>query len=279
MIGRNDVNARYLYVTDGGHYENLGLVELLRRGCTRVFCLDASGGSVGGELGDAVAIARSELGVEIKLDPTPLTPEGQPPTARQDVVSGTITYPKGPQGEEGMQGTIVYARNVISPGEPWDIRAHQLEDPRFPHDSTLDQLYTDQKFESYRALGAEAAAHAVQRMTELAPRLGHDNHALAPGRVRELLDVAAIQLVDVRDQFAYDIVHVDGAMHVQFATLQRTGGALRRDYRIVFVCEDGKRSGELARAYRQIQWDASSVAGGMARWVGDRVPLTLNVRT
>jgi hypothetical protein len=44
MFGWNSVNDAYLYVTDGGHYENLGLVELLRRGCTEIFCFDASGG-------------------------------------------------------------------------------------------------------------------------------------------------------------------------------------------------------------------------------------------
>jgi hypothetical protein len=118
---------------------------------------------VGGELGDAVALARSELGVEIDIDPTPLMPQGTPPTAAQDTVTGTLTFPTG------ETGTIVYARNVISPGEPWDVRAHQLEDPRFPHDSTLDQLYTDQKFESYRRLGAEAGEHAVERMAAAAP--------------------------------------------------------------------------------------------------------------
>ena len=43
LLGWNSVNDKYLYVTDGGHYENLGLVELLRRGCTKIYCLDASG--------------------------------------------------------------------------------------------------------------------------------------------------------------------------------------------------------------------------------------------
>lgn len=267
MIGRNSVNAKYLYVSDGGHYENLGLVELLRRGCTRVFCLDASGGSVGGELGDAVAIARSELGVEVDIDPTPLMPEGQPPTAKQDTVSGKITYP------DGTKGTIVYACNVISPSEPWDIRAHQLKDARFPHDSTLDQLYTDQKFESYRALGAEAGAHAVERMSDLAPRPMGDSHAITPTRVKHLLDIAAIQLVDIRHQFAYDTVHVEGAMHIEPSTLQLAGTALRPDYPIVFLCGDGERSRKVARAFRVAEWDASSVEGGMARWIGDQVPL------
>jgi rhodanese-related sulfurtransferase len=253
-------------VSDGGHYENLGLVELLRRGCTRVFCLDASGGSVGGELGDAVALARSELGVKVDLDPTPLNPEGEPPTAKQDTVSGTLTYP------DGTKGTIVYARNVISPGEPWDIRAHQLKDPRFPHDSTLDQLYTDQKFESYRALGAEAGAHAAARMAELAPMEEDENHVLSPAQVKQLLDTAAIQLVDIREQFAYDAVRIEGSIHIEPTTLTQV--PLRQDYPVVFLCGDGRRSREVAEAFRMSSWNASSVAGGMARWVEDDFPVS-----
>ena len=53
------------------HYENLGLVELLRRGCTEIYCLDASGLSADGaefeSLGEAITLARSELGVEIEF--------------------------------------------------------------------------------------------------------------------------------------------------------------------------------------------------------------------
>lgn len=57
-------------MTDGGHWENLGLVELLRRGCTRVVCVDGSGGDAVsfGTLSEAIALARSDLGVDIKID-------------------------------------------------------------------------------------------------------------------------------------------------------------------------------------------------------------------
>jgi hypothetical protein len=36
MVGRNGLRNRYVYVTDGGHWKNLGLVELLRRGCQHI---------------------------------------------------------------------------------------------------------------------------------------------------------------------------------------------------------------------------------------------------
>jgi hypothetical protein len=43
IVGSHRCEDRLLQITDGGHYENLGLVELLRRRCTEIYCIDASG--------------------------------------------------------------------------------------------------------------------------------------------------------------------------------------------------------------------------------------------
>ena len=169
MLGRNRVDAKYLYVTDGGHYENLGLVELLRRGCTNIYCLDASGIGKGkaeySELGEAISLARSELGVEIDFGDEnlcDLKPDEVTQLAEKDVIEATIRY----HGKfEGVKGTLIYVRNTMTAAAAWDARAHQLDDPRFPHNSTVDQLYTDKKFEAYRVLGAEAAGRAVDAMS------------------------------------------------------------------------------------------------------------------
>jgi Patatin-like phospholipase len=156
LIGRNRIDAKYLYVTDGGHYENLGLVELMRRGCTAIYCFDASGGESFGELGDAIALARSELGVEIRIDPSPLAPDGKNnDLAASCAVEGSFTY------ADGTEGALVYTRNVMTAKAPWDVRAYHLRDPAFPHNTTVDQFYTDQKFEGYRALGEHAARRAL----------------------------------------------------------------------------------------------------------------------
>jgi hypothetical protein len=167
VLGLNSIRDRYLYVTDGGHYENLGLVELLRRGCKQVYVFDASGGPTLESFGDAIAIARSELDVEIDIDVDPLAVDPATGQAKADCAAGLIRYP----GDE-VPGRIVYARQVLTPGAPYDVQAHALADPRFPHDSTADQFFTDQRFEAYRALGACAARHAHEAMT--APATGID---------------------------------------------------------------------------------------------------------
>ncbi len=120
---------------------------MLRRGCTNVFCFDASGGESFANLGDAVALARSELQVEIEIDPSPLLPKGERKLADTDSVAGTITYP------DGTCGTLIYSRTVMTAAAPWDVHAYHEADGKFPHNPTADQLYTDQKFEAYRALG------------------------------------------------------------------------------------------------------------------------------
>ncbi len=188
LLGLNRVNSKYLYVTDGGHYENLGLVELLRRGCTEVYCLDASGvGADGAEfesIGEAITLARSELGVEIEFageeekeatgedgeqgetapSPADMVPDEKTHFAKRDVVTAKIKFPTTEEGKAGKVGRLVYVRNAMTETVPWDVRAHHQADPRFPNNSTVDQLYTDQKFEAYRVLGARAAERATKAM-------------------------------------------------------------------------------------------------------------------
>jgi hypothetical protein len=164
LLGINSIDADFLYVTDGGHYENLGLVELLRRGCTEIYCFDASNDDFTA-LGDAVSLARSELNVQIDVDYTGLKVDPKTLRARTDCVRATITYPSDPP----LTGTLYYARLVMTSKPPTDALAYQGVDPHFPHDPTTDQLYTDQRFEAYRALGAHAANSALAQRPRSLP--------------------------------------------------------------------------------------------------------------
>ena len=156
LLGMNPLNANYLYVTDGGHYENLGIVELLRRGCTEIYCFDASNDHFDA-IGDAVSLARSELDVHIDgLASADLEPDSSG-ISKTDCVTATITFP----GPGAPKGTLYYVRLTMTGRAPADAVAYHRQDPSFPHDPTTDQLYTDQRFEAYRGLGACGAETAL----------------------------------------------------------------------------------------------------------------------
>jgi hypothetical protein len=167
LLGRNKVNHKYLYISDGGHFENLGLVELLRRGCTTIFCFDASGDSVDtfNTLGEAVALARTEVQVDVEIEPEDLKPEAETGLSPTDHTIGTFRYlnTKCRQNDDGL---LVFAKAAVTADAPWDVRAFGKADKRFPNHSTFDQLFDDQKFESYRALGAHTARRAIRTWME-----------------------------------------------------------------------------------------------------------------
>ena len=163
--GHTSYRGTWMCVTDGGHYDNLGLVEALHRapalGITHILVLDASGDKADTwfTLGGSIALARSDAGTEIALNPTTMiTPPGRRATslAQGQVVrpwvSGTFTRPR-PAGA-AQQNTIVVCKLGWWTGAPWDVRAYAAGHPAYPTDSTLDQLYDSAEFDAYRELGA-----------------------------------------------------------------------------------------------------------------------------
>jgi hypothetical protein len=205
-VGRNPVGCKWIYVTDGGHYDNLGLVEAFRSDPRRIYVLDASGDTDHSyrALGQAIALARANLGVEIQINPLDMElvtvpasatgalpspaasailsqPELRQPGLRQPYAIGEFRYTSGPRA--GQRGTISMIKLGVWAGDdlPWDVRAYYGAQPTFPRSSTLQQLYDDLDFEAYRELGAAsmrallrsrqqtAAARRVPRVPEPAP--------------------------------------------------------------------------------------------------------------
>jgi hypothetical protein len=160
-LGLNDARRPFVYVTDGGHWENLGLVELLRRGCGQVLCFDAAGDDLAhfSTLSQAIALARSELGVRIEIDLEALRPKDDG-FSDSDVATGRIRYP------DGKLGVLVLAKLAMPKDAPQDAKAYRDRDSKFPTNPTSDQLFNDQKFESYHALGRHAGTGAVRAMNE-----------------------------------------------------------------------------------------------------------------
>lgn len=164
MLGINRFDDKFLYITDGGHYENLGLVELLRRGCTKAWCIDASGDSGGsfGTLGQAVAIARSELGVEISIDAGSMSSDDEGISETGHAI-GSYVFTRVPHEPNNKpEGKLVFIKASLVRDMPADLKAFRSKDFRFPNHPTSHQLFHSDEFEAYRALGAWLTRKALE---------------------------------------------------------------------------------------------------------------------
>ena len=156
-------DVHFLHLSDGAHFENLGLYELIRRHCRYLIVSDC--GTDPEVAFDDLAIAlrsiREDFGVEIDLDVSPLRADDSG-HARQHAVVGTIHY-DGFGGTD--KGTIILFKPSLTGDEPSDVSQYQARHPAFPHETTGDQFYDEAQWESYRRLG-EHAGDSVFRQLE-----------------------------------------------------------------------------------------------------------------
>ncbi len=198
--GHTSYRGTWMYVTDGGHYDNLGLVEALQRapelGITHILVLDASGDKADTwfTLGGSIALARSDAATEISINPMKMTTprrSNAPKLGGGEVVcpwaSGTFTRraagATGRAGDgtalatdaagrkrDGTVNTIVVCKLGWWTGAPWDVRAYAAGHPAYPTNPTLQQLYDSAEFDAYRELGACSVELALTESRPAAPR-------------------------------------------------------------------------------------------------------------
>jgi hypothetical protein len=181
IFGIHKPTGRLVLCTDGGHYDNLGLVELLRRGCATVICVDASGASqpLADAMSGAITLAREELGIEIVLDdPFDLVTGGAkaideiPPLSKLNsllsksaVITGSIRYPNKDDGR------LVFVQTNLTPDLPYELLDFTQANPGFPYDGTADQFFDVSRFDAYQRLGQYLGEKAVPLVRE---SLGHN---------------------------------------------------------------------------------------------------------
>jgi hypothetical protein len=169
LLGLINYKTSYIYLSDGGHIENLGIYELVRRQCRLIIVGDGEcdpGYSFQG-LSDALRLIRVDFGINIEMDGLDEIRNGEQQFAR-----GTIKYANGRLGyliylkssllgDDMVEATVSSAAYVSSPLRADDRRFDELgymahykaKNPAFPQESTADQFFDETQFESYRALG------------------------------------------------------------------------------------------------------------------------------
>lgn len=157
LFGLHTADGARIYVSDGGHYDNLGLTALLQARCREVWCIDsqADRSGRGGVLRKVIAHVRDELGVQIDLDVERFTAtDGIAPSSH---ALGRIRYPNGDSGR------LIVIKLAVTAESPIDLRQYQTTDRRFPHHPTWLQVYGHARLDAYRRLGyanAQVAAKA-----------------------------------------------------------------------------------------------------------------------
>lgn len=145
--------APTLHLSDGAHFDNLGLYELVRRHCRYIIVSDcgADADSAYDDLGSAVRRIREDFGVEIEIDLTPLKATDST-RATQHAVVGTVHYDR-----QFDKGILVYFKPTLVGEEPPDVLQYHTRNTAFPHEGTIDQFYDEAQWESYRRLGFHSA--------------------------------------------------------------------------------------------------------------------------
>lgn len=165
LLGLTTDHNPYVYLSDGGHYENLGLWEMVARRCRFIVVSDAGCDPEYrfDDLANAVRRIRLDLGIPIRFQPLPMTREGQG-HGNPHAAIGVIRY-SVVDGASAPDGTILYLKATLSGDETVDVWNFAKTDPAFPHDSTSDQFFDEAHFESYRTLGFHtvlSVAHGLQ---------------------------------------------------------------------------------------------------------------------
>ena len=170
LFSRIREKTKRIHLTDGGHIENLGLYELTKRRCRVIIAVDAEAdqGMVFPSLVNAQLMMRIDHGVRIELpwpeisascrqaDAMIGTPKEDEIRSRAGphVAVGRIVYRQESAGEgEDVHGVLIYIKSSMSGDENDVIRDYKRRNGDFPHETTLDQFFSEEQFEVYRALG------------------------------------------------------------------------------------------------------------------------------
>jgi predicted acylesterase/phospholipase RssA len=163
LLGSTNDDSGFVYLSDGGHFENLAVYELVRRGCKLIVASDASCDPTSdfSDLDNAIERCRTDFGVEIVLDSSGT--QRQNGVAQRHFAVGKIHYSSSADDD----GVIVYLKPTLVAGDPADVLGYTATNPSFPDDTTANQWFDEAHFENYRALGeiTGSAAESIIRDT------------------------------------------------------------------------------------------------------------------
>ena len=167
-LGMSDHNQPYVYLSDGGHFENLGLYEMVLRRCRYIVVSDGGQDQTFTfeDLGNAIRKIYIDFGIRVVIDNVRLYPRSSDREKKLDnpkyCATGRILYSEIDGNDPKEDGEFVYIKPVFYGSEPRDIYNYATGHDTFPHEPTMtDQFFSESQLESYRGLGEYAVKQAL----------------------------------------------------------------------------------------------------------------------
>jgi len=176
VFGLTNSSRRYVNLSDGGHFDNLGLYEVVLRRCRHVLVSDAGndGSFAFEDLGNAIRKIRIDFGIPIefreKIEILPNETESPGKPGRPGLYCAIADIRYNAIDGDVPNGHLIYIKPTLrghipkesDGGVPYDIYSYARSSKDFPHETTVDQWFSESQFESYRALGA----HILEQLGE-----------------------------------------------------------------------------------------------------------------
>lgn len=163
-LGQTNDTGRYIQLSDGAHFENLALYEMVLRRCHRIVVVDAGADPKFQfeDLANAIRKIRIDLGIPIEFIAENHIPSGNNAQAFYCAFA-TIGYKSVDAGENVDDGQLIYFKPAVRGSEAIDVQNYAATHKTFPHETTADQFFNEAQFESYRQLGMTMAEAVVAK--------------------------------------------------------------------------------------------------------------------
>jgi Patatin-like phospholipase len=183
-------DGRFIELSDGGHFENLGLYELVRRRPRLIILCDAAQDPdfafedlqraqrrIAADFGATLDLTADTLERLIPRKTDHRFPESDLRLAQSGHVIGRIRY------ADDSSATLIYLKTALVEGLPLALLGYRGANPAFPDQSTADQFFDEEQFEAYRELGYRIATAMMadeQAQARIAAVVGPDPAWLRP---------------------------------------------------------------------------------------------------
>ncbi len=169
-LGLTANDSPYVYLSDGGHFENLALYEMVLRRCRNIVVLDAGCDPAFGyeDLGNALRKIRIDQGIDIVFDEAGME---QLRDGKKRYATAAIRYSSA-DGAGVPDGNLVYIKPMLRGNEATDVRSYAVQSRTFPHETTADQFFNETQTESYRLLGLQSVTETFGDNQELSAIFG-----------------------------------------------------------------------------------------------------------